>query len=153
LRKMEIKTLEPVHVLCTEVTTTLKEIKAYVGSTPADLYAEAAQCGLTPAGPQHWVYTGMTTNDPDHEFHLLIGLPVTGGGQSEQYQQKELPVFKCATMIHNGSWNDLGFTYKQLFGALIQQGFIPTGTCREVYLVVDMENPQNNITEVQAGIK
>ena len=149
---MEIKTQQAVRVLYATVSTTLAGIKQDTGTIPEDLYAEAAKSGLTPSGPQHWVYIGVT-QDIDRPFHLLMGLPVAGEGTSAKYAVKELPEFKCAATIHKGSWDELGKTYAQLFGNIMQQGLKPTGDCREVYLVVDMEHPENNITEVQVGLQ
>ena len=149
---MEQKTVQQVKVLNASFTTTLNKIKAYVGTIPEELYAEAAKCGLTPAGPQIWQYTGMTVVDMDAEFMLDIALPVNGAGTPEKFEIKELPAFKCATTLHMGPWDNLGNAYQQLMGEITQKRLQPTGIFREVYINVDMVDTAENLTEVQAGI-
>lgn len=148
---MEIKTQPPQQVLYGTYTTTLNTIQEHVGTTPLDIYSTAAQHQLLPAGPQQWIYTGMTT-DRDAAFTLEIALPVNGTATPDKYNIKELPQFKCAATIHKGSWDNLGSIYEQLIGQILQQGLQMTGIFREMYVVVDMAKPENNVTEVQAGI-
>lgn len=149
---MELKTVQQVKVLNASFTTTLNKIHAYVGTIPEELYAEAAKCGLTPAGPQIWQYTGMTTMDMDAEFMLDIALPVNGDAKPEKFEIKELPEYKCATILHMGSWDNLGTSYQQLIGETAQKGLQITGIFREVYITVDMVDTAENLTEIQAGI-
>ena len=149
---MEIKTQQPVRVMYGNVTATLNTLKTDVGNVPEDLYTEAGKAGLQPAGPQHWVYIGADENR-DTQFSLDMGLPVQGDGTSDKYQVKELPALKCATTIHEGSWDNFAATYEKLIGEVMAKGLKMTNECREVYLNVDMENPEKNITEVQVGIE
>ena len=55
--------------------------------------------------------------------------------------------------IHNGAWDNLYETYGRVIGELRAAGHTMTQECREVYEVVDMENPANNVTLVQIGVQ
>ncbi len=65
----------------------------------------------------------------------------------------ELPEFNCISELHYGAWDKLGETYQKLMPAIAQQGFIYTGMAREIYSVVDFENPENCVTEIQVGVQ
>ncbi len=149
---MEIKTQAPVKVMYKSLKTTLSNLKQDVGQVPEDLYAEAAKLGLQPSGPQHWVYFDAS-DDPNKEFTLQMCLPVQGVASSDKYEFQELPEFKHTSTLHNGSWDNFHNTYDQFFKDIFGKGLKPTNQVREVYLTVDMEKPENNVTEIQAGIE
>ncbi len=148
---MEIKTQQPIKVLCNSVKATLKALKECVGDTPDKFYEVAALSNLTPSGSQYWRYLDADGN-PDTEFTLEMGLPVTGEGIPTQYSIKEYPAFKYISAIHYGSWDTIGQTYGKIIGELKMNGLNMTNECREVYLLVDEANPQNMQTEVQIGV-
>ena len=148
---MEIKTQAPVKVMYTKVKTTLQDIQQYVGKTPMDIKTECDRLGLTTNKVQHWVYYGASM-EPNKEFTLQICLEVEGEAKSDKYQFQELPEFKCATTIHNGSWDNFAATYEKFIPTVMSKGHQLTNISREVYLTVDFENPENNVTEIQIGV-
>lgn len=148
---MEIKTQAPVTVLCKSTTATLKALKECVGDTPDRFYEIASQSGLTPAGSQYWRYLNADGN-PDTEFTLEMGLPVSGNNTPVEFGMNEYPAFRYVSAIHHGAWDTIGQTYGKLIGELKANGLNMTNECREVYLVVDEANPQNMQTEVQIGV-
>lgn len=149
---MEIKTQQPVRVMFNSLRTSLKNLHKDVEGLPEALYNEAMGAQTQVAGPQHWVYL-VADKNPETEFTLEMTIPITGEPVNSKYQVKELPEFKCVSMIHEGAWDKIGDTYKTLIGEAMAKGLMPTDQCREVYQTVDMEQPQNNITEVQVGIQ
>jgi effector-binding domain-containing protein len=151
---MEIKTQAPVQVLSANIKTSLATIQKDTGETPMHLYDVATKAGLVPAGPQIWRYVGADGNK-DTIFSLEMALPVSGVaiGTSLGYNLSETPSFKYVSTIHHGSWDNLYQTYARIIAELQTNGLTMTDECREVYTVVDMENPANNITEVQMGIQ
>jgi effector-binding domain-containing protein len=43
-------------------------------------------------------------------------------------------------------------TYGKLIASIQNNGYQMNGICREIYIHMDFNNPQNSITEVQIGI-
>lgn len=118
-----------------------------------ELYRDAAAQNLEVTGPVYWIYTGMDGN-PNTVFKLDIVLPVT---RPETYtgafSVTQVDSIKCLFTTHFGSWEKLPETYGMLFREIGQKGYVPTGICREMYVHMDFDNPQNDATEVQIGIQ
>lgn len=146
---MEIKEISPIPAIYVSTETTMKDIWSFVQVTPEKLYQKAEKLGLLIQGPQHWVYLNADGN-PDTRFTLEIALPVDK--KMDESEFKDYQPFKCATVIHKGPWNNFDETYKKLVSEIYQAGYNITNECREIYHVVDMEDPNRNITEIQMGI-
>lgn len=148
---MDIKTTQPVHVMYKELTTNLKSIRNNTAAAAGNLYAEAEKLGLKVSGPQQWVYYGAS-GDPDREFKLQICLPVEGEASSADFQFQTLPELKHVHTNHLGAWDDFGDTYNKVFAEVHSSQLQPNNEVREVYLNVDMDNPDANVTEIQVGV-
>jgi len=149
---MEIKTTPPVKVMFFTTRTTLEELEGFAVKVAEQLYTEIAKQQLIPTGPQYWTYHGLD-GKPDTVFTLEICVPVNKEpAQESVFLFKELVPFKCAAVLHNGSWDELSHVYdttiKNIFASQKQMN----GFFRELYINIDMTNPANNITEVQIGI-
>lgn len=149
---MEIKTTPPVKVMFFTTRTSLEEIESFVLKVAERLYAEVTKQGLIPTGPQYWTYQGMD-GKPGTIFTLEICVPVNAAPKTESaFLFKELPALKCVSVLHNGSWDNLDKVYSNTMPAIFAQQKQPNGFSREMYTNIDLENPANNITEVQIGI-
>jgi effector-binding domain-containing protein len=147
---MEIKEISPMTVFYRTMQTTLSEMIQYVLTTPAEMYQEAIKEGIEIAGPQVWVYHGMDGN-PNTRFTLEIALPVIKSVKSN-LKFKELPAFKCASIIHKGDWGKLKDSYEKIISEIYSSGNSMNKICREVYNIVESPDSVNNITEIQIGI-
>ena len=142
------------QVLCFETETTLKEILQYIRVVAHKMYQVAVQNELEITGPVYWLYEGMDGN-PETVFSLTIALPVSFKDKTlntSEFKLKQLDTFSCASEQHLGDWNKLGETYGSLIPAILSDGRTMSGQNREIYLNIDFENPEANITEVQIGI-
>ncbi|MGV3603865.1 MAG: GyrI-like domain-containing protein [Dyadobacter fermentans] len=150
---MQTKTIQPLHVLCFETRTSLKEILQYVRVEARRLYRDAIRNDLEITGPVYWVYQGAD-GQADTVFTLTIALPVTPPTHTinSPYQLKQLEAFECVSEDLYGNWDGLVNTYGSLFGEIMSRKLVPSGQNREIYLNMDFENPERNITEVQIGI-
>lgn len=150
---MQTKTIQPIHVLYFETRTSFKEIFRYVRVEARKLYQDAVRNDLEITGPVYWVYNGADGN-PDTVFTLTIALPVTPPAHTieSNYRLKTLDKFECISEDLYGNWDGLVTTYGSLFGQIMSQNLRPSGQNREIYLNMDFENPDRNITEVQIGI-
>jgi effector-binding domain-containing protein len=149
---MITKHVPPIPVLFFTARTSLKEIGQFVGIVARQLYAEAAKQELLPTGPLQWVYIGAD-GKPDTVFALEIALPVDGiPKESSVFLHKQLPPFDCVSVLHHGAWDHLYETYDRVIDEIGSQGKKMTGFCREQYIYMDFDKPENNITEVQMEV-
>lgn len=147
---MEIKQVKQTKVFGKEIKTSLVKISEHVKVLPETIFSEMNNKGFQCTGPQVWVYNGAD-GKPETEFDLLVGFPVAA--ETMDANITPLEKFKCATLIHEGAWHKLGESYHKIIGEVMQNGLQMTGECREVYHQVDFENVENNLTEIQIGIK
>ena len=151
---MQIRTIQSMQVFCFETTTSLREISGYVRHVARQLYKDAVQNDLEITGPVYWVYNGAD-GQPDTEFSLTIALPVCSCEKTilpSDFKLKQLDSFKCVSQTHYGAWENLGETYGQLIFEIQVKDPEMSGQNRELYLNMDFENPEANITEVQIGL-
>lgn len=150
---MIIKKAPSMNLFCFSTEATLMELGKYVRVKAHETYIEAIKNNLEITGPIYWIYYGMD-GDPNTKFKLDIGVPVqlpkpTSGG----FSCKTIEKMELATCIHEGSWNNLPKSYSLLISEIMESGRILSGIAREVYINIDFENPENNITEIQLGFK
>lgn len=146
-----VKETEPFTALTFTTQATLRSLTQH-SHVPENLYQEANRLSLSPAGPIQYVYTGVTGNETN-EFRLTIALPVRQpADQPFGFSYQELPAFRCASYTHTGSWADFSNLYDTLFTQFYQDGYQNDGRIREIYIVVDLANPANCVTEIQIAI-
>lgn len=149
---MTTKRIPAIPVLYFSTKTSLSQLGPLVGSVAQQLYKEAASQDLLPVGPVQWIYTGAD-GKPDTIFQLEIALPVNKlSDQLSSFQQKELPVFDCACILHEGAWENLSDSYNKIIGEVYASGNKMSGVVREQYIYMDFNQPENNITEILIGI-
>lgn len=149
-----MKTIEPMQVLCFETQTTMQTLLKYVRVVAHRLHLEAAKNNIEITGPVYWIYEGAD-GKPDSVFALTIALPVAGKANLSEYSEfkfKILEKFDCIAEQHLGDWGKLGETYGKLFSKIQSEHLQISGITREIYLNMDFENLDGNITEVQIGI-
>lgn len=149
---MQIIHNHPFSALVFETDTTLSDLNQHVGHVARDLAADALASGLDLAGPVYWVYEGADGR-PDTRFHLTIAQPVLGTADAPtRYTRREMPPFASLQQLHDGPWPDLCAAYQSLIGAAMQQNLKLSGVSRELYIQMDWEHPQRNVTLVQLGV-
>lgn len=151
---MQMKTIEPMQVLCFETQTTMQTMLRYVRVVAHKLHLEAAKNNIEATGPVYWIYKGAD-GKPDTVFTLTIAVPVAGKAdlpENSEFKFKTLEKFDCISEQHLGDWGNLGETYGKLFSKIQSEHLQINGTTREIYLNMDFENLDGNITEVQIGI-
>lgn len=135
-----------------EGKTTLKGLVNYADAQIPGVLEQVAKVGLAVTGPMEFIYFGAT-GDVNNEFTLHIALPV-----AEQkiipapYQIKQVPEFKCLSVVHKGNIADISATYDQVFAQIQAQKIVPNGEIREVYHLYKDHASAENVTEIQIGI-
>jgi effector-binding domain-containing protein len=149
---MQIKEIKPMNVLFFSEKTTIHEMMKFVRVKANELYRNAIENNLEITGPVYWIYYGMN-GQPNTRFILEICIPVHPSGvYSGPFALKKLPVFRCASDSHYGSWQEMAQVYQVLIGDIFQGNHTMIGVTREVYLNMDFVSPENNMTEIQIGI-
>lgn len=149
---MEIKECQAIKTLSFTTQTTFVEMQNLVIGKAREIYQEAVNKGLDICGPVYWIYTGADGN-PQTRFQLQIAVPVNIEMEfAGELVCKNLPDFKFVKYTHYGKWENFGEAYCKVFAFIADSGFKYSGTCREVYIHIDLENPDNHITEIQVGI-
>jgi effector-binding domain-containing protein len=149
---MTIKNTPPFNALVFSTQCTLPQLGEHVGHVAKDMYQEAARIGVMPTGPIQWNYYGID-GKPETVFTLEIVLPIQEKNVvAEGFEWKQIPSFKCVSVIHEGPWANLPQAYQKAIGELYANGLSMTKDCREIYINMDFENQENNVTQIQIGI-
>lgn len=146
------KKVESITFLFFRTETHLTELGNFT-SVANDLYAEAVRCKLPIAGPAHWHYFGCNGNIVQ-KFTLEIALPVRHAiaEYDGAFHFKRTEPFSCVSLLHEGNWHELSRSYDKLMEFMRVQKLRASDVNREIYINVDFENPQANVTEIQVGI-
>lgn len=148
---MIIKETQPFNALTFTTQATLPELSKY-GLVGQKLCSEAERLGIQPGGALQWNYFGID-GKPETVFTLEVALPVQEKDVDvEGFEWKEIPSFKCLSLVHEGPWENLLQSYEKAMGYLSASGLTMTDECREIYLTMDLEETANNTTEIQIGI-
>ncbi|GAB2607197.1 GyrI-like domain-containing protein [Spirosoma areae] len=138
--------------LCFTTRATLRTLSQHAPGVAENLYSEASRLGLDITGPIQWIYTGVN-GDATAEFQLEIVLPISQPGkQSDHFLYKTFPSFRCTSYTYAGPWSDFSELYDALFGQFYRAGYQNDGRLREIYSIVDFENPAKCVTEIQIGL-
>ena len=147
-----LKQVKPINFLFFRTETTVGELEKFL-PVANDLFREAFENKLRITGPVHWHYFGFST-DVQNTFTLEIALPVANvlGEYDGSFHFKRSEPFKCVSLIHEGSWQELPRSYGSLMQFISKKHFKLAGVNREIYINADFASPDANITEVQIGI-
>ncbi|MFD2573362.1 GyrI-like domain-containing protein [Spirosoma soli] len=145
------KDVTPFTALTFTTQATLQTLEQY-NSVPEKLYNEAQRLGVTPTGAIQYIYTDVN-GDSGHAFQLSIALPVSDTqGIPNGFTYTTFRSFRCVSYTHVGPWSDFPALYNMLFAQFHREGYKGGSIVREVYTVVDFEDPANCVTEIQISI-
>jgi len=150
---MENKTVKPEKFFYYSEETTLSQIEDIANREIPSFMAEVQSTGLEPTSPIQFIYHGFY-DGPDSKFTLEIGLAIKNEKTySGKYKFKELPTFKCSSLIHKGSIENLDKVYEKAMADLSNEGKKYSGECREVYHQWFDKASTENVTEIQLGVE
>ena len=133
-RKFELKDLASQPVLGLRYHTSLAKIgddsyRAYMA-----VFAYLGERGEFPAGPPFAIYHDMEFKEEDIDIEACVPVSHLLSGRGE-VEGSELPGGKMASTMHAGPYDEIGEAYEALMLWINDQGYRPSGPCREVYLV------------------
>jgi len=122
------------------------------GTIARELYRYVADLDLLVCGPQYWFYYGVDGN-PDTRFTLEVALPVQGKIPTALLPYfKQIPAFRCLSSRYEGPWEGIGQRYEQMMQYIKENQLKLSGIYAESFLHIDIDHPDNHITEIQIGL-
>jgi effector-binding domain-containing protein len=105
-------------------------------------------------GPLMHFYYGAPHTSPAKTFKMETGFFVPDGAKGVgDFKVRELPAYKCATMLYTGPGLRIGEAWQKIYRTLGDKGLTPTGEERELYLYWEGPDSPNNIVQVQIGVR
>lgn len=88
--------------------------------------------------------------NPDLEIALPVPAPL--GEPANGFQYQDFPAYGCVQYSFTGPWSDFPALYEVLFPQFYRAGHRHDGRIREVYRVVDLEQPDQCVTDFRLGL-
>lgn len=76
--------------------------------------------------------------------------PVTQQVETDEIKSRKLEPVEVLSLVHHGPYENLGESYQKLYGYIRTRGIAATAFAREIYLDYNPENPEEQVTELQA---
>ena len=148
-----IKEVKPISFLLHRAETTLANLQQFL-PVAVELYAEAVKYNLRITGPIHWHYFDFS-GDAAQPFTLEVSLPISEilSEYDGKFHFKRTELFRCVSVIHDGSWLEIPTSYGKIMTLVQQSGLEPIGVNREIYINSDLFHADANSTEIQFGVK
>lgn len=152
--KMVVQTIPPTHYLQGGFETDFSSMGEPVGKTLTELMIAAKENKVGLHGPLVHLYYGAPHRDPRKRFRMETGFFVPADSPAVgRFKVRELPTFKCATILYLGPAPRIGDAWQELYRSVRAQGLIPTDEERELNLYWEGVDSPNNIVQVQLGVK
>ena len=131
-----------------------------IGMVIGNLYALAGKEGISPRGSAYFVYLNNPNQISSQHWLTEVRIPVskdalkaagTFGGMTDI---KMLPAMEMAVAIKPKDQADPGPVYDSLYTWIVKQGYIPSGSPREVFLTNSMSGDYSMMkTEIMIPIQ
>jgi effector-binding domain-containing protein len=147
-----LKVVKPINFLFHRAEVKLSDLANQI-AVAKELFKESVRLDLHPSGPIHWHYFGFT-GDPSASFTLEICLPVTTVPKDYDgnFHFKRTEAFKCVSVIHEGSWQEIPKSYGVIMQYIQQKQLQMGGVTRELYINADFNFLDANVTEIQMSV-
>jgi len=134
--------------------TDFKSMGKPVGETLGTIIKAAGENKIPLTGPVMHFYYGAPHQAPDKGFKMETGFFVFPGTKlSDEFKVRELPKYKCATILYVGPTARIGDAWQKLYKSVNDRGLTPTDEEREIYLYWEGVDSPNNIVQVMVGVK
>ena len=105
-------------------------------------------------GPPMSIYYDHEYSEDEGEFD--VAFPITGKVtvSSPEFEVKNLPNRRVASLVHKGNYETIGLAYKALYEYIQESGLEMIGPMMDIYLSdPNTVKPEDILTEIQAPIK
>jgi effector-binding domain-containing protein len=154
ISSMRVETLpEITFFYITSPSIPFTDLDKHLDPLLESLYAAKAQANLGETGPDIVRYYKVSTGELDM-FLMEVGIPVKPGTQpAGAAQVKELPPYRCASLLLWGSLIHIVEAYEALQKGMREAGLEHTGECQEwTYYFLGVESP-HNLMGITMGVK
>jgi effector-binding domain-containing protein len=152
--EMMLQTIPPKSYVFGSVETDFKSMGKPLGETLGSLIKTASDNKLSLTGPVMHFYYGAPHTAPDKSFKMETGWFVQPGTKLPgDFKVRELPKYKCATILYVGPGLRIGEAWQKLYKSVNDKGLTPTDEEREIYLYWEGVDSPNNIVQVMVGVK
>jgi effector-binding domain-containing protein len=149
-----LQTIPAKHYVYGTIETDFKSMGKPIGETLGSLIKAASENKQPLLGPVMHFYYGAPHTAPDKGFKMETGWFVQEGTQApEGFKVRELPKYKCATILYVGPAPRIGDAWQKLYKSVADKGLTPTTEEREVYLYWEGVDSPNNVVQVMVGVK
>jgi len=147
-----LKVVKPINFLFHRAEVKLSDLMNQI-PIAKELFKESVRLDLHPSGPIHWHYLDFT-GDASKSFTLEICLPVANvpNDYDRKFHFKRTEDFKCVSLIHEGSWQEIPKSYGVLMQFIQQSKLQPGSVTRELYINADFHYLGANVTEIQMSV-
>jgi effector-binding domain-containing protein len=148
-----VQTIPAKHYVFGGFETEFKGMGEPVVKTLTALGDRAREMKLGLYGPVVHFYYEAPHRAPDKSFKMETGFFVPEGTKAVgDFKVRELPQFKCASILYVGPGPRIGDAWQELYRSLRAKGLTPTDEERELYLYWEGVDSPNNIVQVQVGV-
>ncbi len=152
--EMVIQTIPATHYVHGGFETDFNNMGEPVVQTLTELMTAAKENEVGLHGPLVDFYYGAPHRDPGKRFKMETGFFVPADSPAVgKFKVRELPTFKCATILYIGPAPRIGDAWQKLYRSVRAQGLIPTEEERELYLYWEGVDSPNNIVQAQLGVE
>jgi effector-binding domain-containing protein len=152
--QMIVQTIPARHFVFGGIETDFQRMVTPVVQTLTDLAARGVEQKVGLRGPVVHYFYGAPHRMPDQPFKMETGHFVPAGTPAVgEFPVRELPEFKCATLLYVGRGAQIGDAWQALYRAVRAAGLTPTEEERELYLYFEGTDSPNNVVQVQVGVE
>lgn len=149
-----VQVIPPRHYVFGSFETDFKSMGEPVVKTLTALGNGAKEMKVGLHGPVLHFYYGAPHTTPAKAFQMETGFFVPEETRAVgDFNVRELPQFKCASILYVGPGPRIGDAWQKLYRSLRAEGLSPTDEERELYLYWEGVDSPNNIVQVQVGVK
>jgi len=141
-------------VISSHDDVTIPEIPTIARNEVDQLIATIEAEGLVPTSPVVFIYHGADGTTTTR-FKLTVAFPLAHRPTAvpEPYEVLDTPTFRCVSTDFVGAMDEILRGYARLFDEIDRQGLTFTGESREIYRKWVGYLSDDNVTELQLGVK
>lgn len=154
IASMIVQTIPAKQYIFGSIETDFKNMGKPVVATLTALGEKSREEKKALFGPVLHYYYGAPHRAPDKAFKMETGFFAPDGVKDiGDFKVRELPAFKCASVLYVGPGTRIGDAWQNVYRSLRAQGLTATDEERELYLYWEGVDSPNNIVQVQVGVK
>jgi effector-binding domain-containing protein len=152
--EMRVQEFDALPYAYVSAETTLAGLAETIPQLIDRLESAMASGGMDTVGPVVFVYHGFG-GEANRSFKLDVGVLAekVEGKNAPDMTFGTLEPLEVATIIYTGPVTQLQGAYQKLFGQIAEEKLVPSGVVREFYLYWEGPDSENNVVQIQAGLK